>query len=557
MVHLSPLILKSAGVTVAVVILAQASILGVNTMRAAKPILGLKFHGHTVAWQSDQQLQHIIDTTLSDLEDQRTTIKAGNYREKITARQLGATYSRDDLLKRVRSQGRKGNLMHRLVVQDKAVFGLENERIGYPDVNQTVVHEYIKRVGGLINKKPVDAHFTYSNNQITIVPDTPGTHLDDDKALTAVTSYDSNLSSSSIDLPITHEQAHISQKSLEPVLPKLQQIVQKPLTIAADQKLVTIPPDQLFDLITVNTQDTPTGAVAVDVGFKQEKISAKLDELSKQVDIAPKPTITVGDTVVKQGQPGLRVDGQHAKVEVVAVLMAREQPATTPTAPTQDHNSTDVVHLGVDHLDPPVVTKKPEPAKPSGQFPAYNPPTGGNQGNVTLTFDDGPNGTYTDMILDILKHYHVHAIFFLVGKNTENFPDVAKRIVAEGHTVGNHSFTHSNLATFSENAVTVEVKDTQASIGKITGITPKLFRPPYGSLNQTVKNVVSGAGLDMMLWSNDPRDWSSPGSSVITQRVLAGLTPGANILLHVLHEQTVSALPAIIEGIQNKGYGFN
>lgn len=129
-----------------------------------------------------------------------------------------------------------------------------------------------------------------------------------------------------------------------------------------------------------------------------------------------------------------------------------------------------------------------------------------------------------------------------------------QRINNEGHKIGNHSFSHPDLTQLSRDRVVQELASTQAAIQAACGVTPTVFRPPYGAESQTVREVAASLGLSVDLWSVDTRDWAQPGSGVITQRALAGSSPGAVILLHVLHQQTVAALPSIIQGIRAQGF---
>jgi peptidoglycan/xylan/chitin deacetylase (PgdA/CDA1 family) len=151
----------------------------------------------------------------------------------------------------------------------------------------------------------------------------------------------------------------------------------------------------------------------------------------------------------------------------------------------------------------------------------------------------------------------VHAIFFVVGKNVDAYPQLTKRITAEGQTLGNHSYSHVQLSRLSLASVAQELDRTQAAVNKAAAITPNLFRPPYGDTTPAINNLAATRGLQTMMWSVDPRDWAQPGPAVITQRVVGGAAAGSNILLHVLHRQTADALPGIIEGLRGRGFIIN
>jgi peptidoglycan/xylan/chitin deacetylase (PgdA/CDA1 family) len=183
---------------------------------------------------------------------------------------------------------------------------------------------------------------------------------------------------------------------------------------------------------------------------------------------------------------------------------------------------------------------------------------------VALTFDDGPSPE-TPRILDILRDNGIQATFFVCGANAERHPELIRRIVAEGHRLGNHTYSHPHLCLKSRSTIAAEIDRTQMVVEKITGRRPTLFRPPYGVRWFTLPSVLRQRGLNMVLWSNFPREGNSPARDIV-RRALAGLSAGDIILLHdgrkILPDgqngraTTTEALPKIIEGIRRKGYGF-
>ena len=173
---------------------------------------------------------------------------------------------------------------------------------------------------------------------------------------------------------------------------------------------------------------------------------------------------------------------------------------------------------------------------------------------VALTFDDGPHATLTPRLLDVLKAYGVHATFFVVGMNVEQNPEVLRRIAAEGHEVGNHSWSHPNLAKLPEEAWRAQLQETHDLIRRTVGQEPRFMRPPYGDLTPAQAGLIAaGFGYRVILWSVDPDDWKEPSRPVLLHRVLAGAGPGAIILLHDIHAPTVAAVPALIESLQRRG----
>ena len=173
---------------------------------------------------------------------------------------------------------------------------------------------------------------------------------------------------------------------------------------------------------------------------------------------------------------------------------------------------------------------------------------------LALTFDDGPSPGVTERVLAELSKRNLHATFFLIGSKVDAYPDLARRLVDEGHDVANHSYTHPRLAGMSDAAVEQQLARTQEAIARATGVTPVWFRPPYGAFRREQGTIASKMGLGVAYWSVDPKDWSQPGSSAITQRVLSASQPGSIILLHDLHSQTADAVPAIFDGLIERAF---
>src|ERR1700760_1863656 len=180
-----------------------------------------------------------------------------------------------------------------------------------------------------------------------------------------------------------------------------------------------------------------------------------------------------------------------------------------------------------------------------------------DQPYIAMTFDDGPSAENTPRLLEMLKQRNIKATFFLIGQNVVSNPDLVRRILADGHEIGNHSWTHPQLSKLSDDRVTAEITQTQDAIKDASGFTPRLLRPPYGAITPRQREWVENRfGLNIILWSVDPLDWKKPGASVITQRILSQVRPGAIVLSHDIHKQTVDAMPATLDGLIAKGYKF-
>jgi peptidoglycan/xylan/chitin deacetylase (PgdA/CDA1 family)/spore germination protein YaaH len=188
----------------------------------------------------------------------------------------------------------------------------------------------------------------------------------------------------------------------------------------------------------------------------------------------------------------------------------------------------------------------------------------GGEHEVAITFDDGPDPTWTPKILDILREKGVKATFFLLGKNCEDYPRLVQRIVDEGHAIGNHTYSHRNLAVMSEWQMELELTATERLIESITGRSTTLFRPPYNAdSNPTdiaelapLRLAQEQLGYTVVLEKIDPQDWARPGTDEIVQRVKDLRGEGNIILLHDAggdRSETVAALPQIIDYLHTRG----
>ncbi|GAB1646235.1 polysaccharide deacetylase family protein [Krasilnikovia sp. MM14-A1259] len=178
---------------------------------------------------------------------------------------------------------------------------------------------------------------------------------------------------------------------------------------------------------------------------------------------------------------------------------------------------------------------------------------------IALTFDDGPSPRYTAKVLDTLRKYHIKATFCIVGDNAARYPSLVRRIRAEGHQLCNHSRNHANMARLSSAAARAEVTKAQQQIRAAAGVSPTVFRFPYGSSNARVRTIVRDNGLRILGWTVDTRDWERPPARTITARVLHGARPGAVVLMHDgggNRSNTVASLDSTIRQLRSKGYTF-
>ncbi|WP_343208780.1 polysaccharide deacetylase family protein [Anaerolentibacter hominis] len=175
---------------------------------------------------------------------------------------------------------------------------------------------------------------------------------------------------------------------------------------------------------------------------------------------------------------------------------------------------------------------------------------------VALSFDAAWGDEDTEAILKILDDFDIKVTFFMTGGWVEKYPDDVKAIAAAGHDLGNHSETHKQMSALSKEECLEEIKKPHEKVKALTGIEMNLFRPPYGDYNNTLVNSVKESGYHCIQWSVDSLDWKDYGTDNIISTVLdhKALDNGAIILMHNGARYTREALPAIIKGLQDKGY---
>lgn len=200
---------------------------------------------------------------------------------------------------------------------------------------------------------------------------------------------------------------------------------------------------------------------------------------------------------------------------------------------------------------------EPSPAMPPEGAPIEFPGEGGTDCTkkkcIALTFDDGP-AAGTIRLLDILAKEDARATFFLVGSQISGREEIVKRMVAEGHLVGNHTWQHVQLPEKSRTEVGAQIDRTAGAIVAAGVPHPTLLRPPYGALSQEVREEITGRGYATVLWDADTLDWDTRDTKKTVKNALAGARPGGIILMHDIHPETVKAVPQIIKELRKDGY---
>ena len=178
---------------------------------------------------------------------------------------------------------------------------------------------------------------------------------------------------------------------------------------------------------------------------------------------------------------------------------------------------------------------------------------------VALTFDDGPHPKYTPQILDILSSYGISATFFAVGTNAELYPDLIRRIAAEGHELGNHTYHHNHVGKMTAEALQQDIGACSEALERLTGKAPRYFRPPEGVCNRDVKEICGELDMTIVMWSVDTRDWAHTPIPEICRNVRENTGNGSIILMHDFigkKSPTPKALRQIIPMLLELGFEF-
>ena len=173
-----------------------------------------------------------------------------------------------------------------------------------------------------------------------------------------------------------------------------------------------------------------------------------------------------------------------------------------------------------------------------------------NKKLVAITFDDGP-GPYTNKLLDILNANKAHATFFMLGNNLEKYRSVVLNVYNSGNEIGYHSYAHTNFKRQDIATIKSELDQSNAILKNITGTTFSLIRPPYGSINNEIKEAIDAS---FILWSVDTEDWRHKDSEYLLNYVLENIYAGAIILFHDIHATSVDAMTKILPYLYVEGY---
>ncbi len=245
-----------------------------------------------------------------------------------------------------------------------------------------------------------------------------------------------------------------------------------------------------------------------------------------------------------------------------------QQLNTSMTILAQENNLTDWNQLRVGQVLKLPVAQIPQPeptflgtvsnmsAKYPDTFYSRSPST---TNKIALTFDDGPDGLYTSQILDVLKAHNVPSTFFLVGSKAETHAQEVHRIVAEGHVIANHTWSHPDLRKIDSVQLAAEIEQTEKALEKVTGLKTALMRPPYGAVSNEVVENLRDLNYKVINWSADSMDWRDRNVDSILINTLPDVRNGGILLFHSGpgdSAATVAALPELIETLKMQGYEF-
>ncbi|MFD9356898.1 polysaccharide deacetylase family protein [Streptomyces sp. NPDC060031] len=204
------------------------------------------------------------------------------------------------------------------------------------------------------------------------------------------------------------------------------------------------------------------------------------------------------------------------------------------------------------------------PARPPAAKPVVRtrpilelPATTASASDMVLTFDDGPDPRYTPGILDTLARYGVRAMFFVCGEMADENRDLLRRMTAEGHVIGNHTWTHPLIPKLSRPALASEIGRTSEVVQQSVGEAPQWFRAPYGAWNRAAFEIGAELGMEPLAWTVDSLDWTEPGTTAIVSRILKGAAPGVVVLSHDAggnRSQSVQALSSYLPQLLARGY---
>ncbi len=309
-----------------------------------------------------------------------------------------------------------------------------------------------------------------------------------------------------------------------------------PQATAGSTPQLVMAPEQAPTPETASTDPKtgPIGALADTPTPGMERIAAVETALE-----GPNPTTTAGLPLTTAP-----VDGQGAQTHEAS---AKRASGAQPAAPIlSDHDATTWL---LENLGARAAEETVSSAAESEPAPV-----------LYLTFDDGPNATWTQQILDVLAQYDAHATFFVLGMEASARPELVQAILDAGHLVGHHTWSHTLLTGLDQKAFEEEISQTTTALGDLGGHVSPFLRPPYGAVSPEVSSYAQALGLTVVRWNIDSQDWNMRTAEEIAEMVITQAGPGKVVLMHDGggdRSQTVAALSTILETLGQQGYVFD
>lgn len=253
--------------------------------------------------------------------------------------------------------------------------------------------------------------------------------------------------------------------------------------------------------------------------------------------------------------PGFSVERRQVLLGVAGVVLLSGCASTARTAKAAA-DTTGTQLRGESHTSP---IPGPDEARIPGTLRPEYYVHAGHKG-IALTIDDGPDPRYTPQVLAILEQHHISATFCMIGSSAKAYPALVREVIARGHHIANHTWSHPDLVNLSAASVRDQILRAEEAVHTASGgYRPTVFRAPYGAWDQSLLALCERMKLRALDWSVDPRDWSRPGTSQIVDTVLHTTRTGSIILEHDGggdRSQTVAALRVFLPRLLSEGYHF-
>ncbi|MBK5499839.1 MULTISPECIES: polysaccharide deacetylase family protein [unclassified Peribacillus] len=346
----------------------------------------------------------------------------------------------------------------------------------------------------------------------------------------------------SSELNLTYTILHFSKQTITISFDKYEQVGGKK---QSGSRIFTydIPSQKKLSIEDIFAPDTDYLSVLSDIVFeeltesKEEGISKSLVKKKTQLKAANFDSFSVlKNTLVFYVKTD--EDGDSSKTHTIAINKELFKNSLLDSYQSKDLNQDRV--------------KEWQPKHVVAKLPVKNEWIDPSQKVIALTFDDGPHPSHTMSILEALNKYDAHATFFVLGSRVQHYPEVLQKMTEQGNEIGNHSWDHPQLTRLSKKKIKSQIEQTQDAIEKATGTEPDLIRPPYGAINDNVREYMED--MKVTLWDVDPEDWKNRSKKKIVGKVMSKAKDGKVILMHDIYQTSAQAAVEIIKQLHDKGY---